>query len=224
MGNLQCGSMEKVAIFDIDGTLIKDISSERVFFRYLLRNRIVTFKDLLRYAGLFLKKLFLFEGVYLRRNKSYIRGKRYELLVAEARKCFEEELSSHISKSGTDEINRLKQKGYRIILLTGTLDPIMECFKSYCCADDGIGTTLEMADGNITGRIDGIYAYHLGKADIVRKLSENGRIDLANSYAFANESIDVDFMELVGNPVAVNPDPLLKDHALKEDWRIVEFK
>ena len=224
MGNSQCGNMEKVAIFDIDGTLIKDISSERVFFRYLLRNKIVTFKDLLRYAGLFLKKLLLFKGVYLRRNKSYIKGKRYELLVVEARKCFEKELSPYISKLGTDEINRLKQNGFKIILLTGTLDPIMECFKAFCGADEGIGTSLETEDGNITGKIDGIYAYHIGKADIVRKLSENGKIDFANSYAFANESIDVDFMKLVGNPVAVNPDPLLKEHALKEDWRIVEFR
>ena len=224
MENSQCGSIVKVAIFDIDGTLIKDISSERVFFRYLLRNKIVTFKDLLRYAGLFLIKLLLFKGVYLRRNKSYIKGKRYDLLVTEARKCFEQELLPYISKLGIDEINQLKQDGYKIILLTGTLDPLMECFKSYCGADDGIGTSLEMADGNITGRIDGIYAYHIGKADIVKKLSENGGIDLANSYAFANESIDVDFMELVGKPVAVNPDPLLNEHALKEGWRIVEFK
>ncbi|MGR3174238.1 MAG: hypothetical protein ACUZ8I_04630 [Candidatus Scalindua sp.] len=39
--------MRKVAIFDIDGTLIK-VSSERQFFKYLIAEKIVTTKDILR--------------------------------------------------------------------------------------------------------------------------------------------------------------------------------
>lgn len=215
--------MERAAFFDIDGTLIKDRSSERIFFRYLVEKKIVTYKDLIRYAWTFLKRLFTFKGLYVRRNKFYIKGKRYETIAAEARKCFDERISMHISRDGINEIRRLKNSGYKIILLTGTLDPIMECFKVYCNADDGIGTKLRRINGIVTGEIDGIYAYHTTKAEIVQKLAQEGSVDLAKSYAYANESIDIDFMQLVGTPVAVNADASLKRHANKNGWRIAEF-
>ena len=99
----------------------------------------------------------------------------------------------------------------------------MECFRAYCNADEGIGTTLKTVDGIITGEIDGLYAYHAAKAEIVQKLAQGGNIDLSKSYAFANEVIDIDFMQLVGTPVAVNPDQLLKEHAEKNNWKVVEF-
>ena len=75
-------AMEKVAIFDIDGTLIKDISSERVFFRYLLEKKIVTYRDLLRFAWVLIRKLFTFKGIYARKNKFFFKGKRYKLIAA----------------------------------------------------------------------------------------------------------------------------------------------
>ncbi|MGR3319964.1 MAG: HAD family hydrolase [Candidatus Anammoxibacter sp.] len=221
--NLLFGNMEKVAIFDIDGTLIKGISSERVFFRYLLAKKIIKYRDLLRFAWVLIKKLFSFKGIYARKNKFHLKGKSYELLAAEARKCFDEKISRYISSDGIAELKRLKQNGYKIILLTGTLDPIMECFKAYCNADEGIGTTLKTADGIVVGEIDGLYAYHTAKAEIVQKLAQGGNIDLSKSYAFANEVIDIDFMQLVGTPVAVNPDPSLKEHAEKNNWKVVEF-
>lgn len=215
--------MKKVAIFDIDGTIIKDISSERVFFKYLFNKRIITFKDLLRYAAMYLIKLFTFKGIYVRKNKFYIKGKKYDSIVSEAKKCFNDRLVKYISSDALEEIRILKSDGYKIILLSGTLDPLMECFKTFCKADQGIATSLKIVDGIITGEIDGIYAYHKGKTDVVRRLVNEEDIDLAKSYAYANEEIDIEFMQMAGNPVAVNADMQLKKHAGKNKWRIVEF-
>lgn len=222
--NLPSGNnSNKVAIFDIDGTLIKGRSSERIFFWYLVEKKIITNRDLMRYVWFFLKRLFGCKGVYVRRNKNYIRGKRYDLIVTEAQKCFDERIAPLISQKGLEEIRRLKQKGYRIILLTGTLDPLMERFKIVCGADEGIGTSLERENGIVTGEIDGIYAYHRGKTHVVESLVKEGGIDLDKSFAYANEKIDIDFMQLVGNPVAVNGDRGLTAHATRNNWRIVEF-
>ncbi|MBL1168678.1 MAG: hypothetical protein DYG83_06925 [Candidatus Brocadia sp. AMX2] len=49
--------VKKAAIFDINGTIIKDISSERVFFRYLIEKGIIASKDLLRFTNMFLQGL-----------------------------------------------------------------------------------------------------------------------------------------------------------------------
>ena len=131
--------MKKAAIFDIDGTILRNISSERVFFRYLLGKGVVTTKDLLRFANVFVNNLLQLKGLYVRKNKYYLKDKEYKQVVSEIKECFKRQISSHISETALQEISRLKDAGYLIILLSGTLSPLVECFKKYCDADIGMG-------------------------------------------------------------------------------------
>ncbi len=216
--------MKKAAIFDIDGTIIKDISSERVFFRYLIEKGIITSKDLLQFANMFLNNLLRFRGLYVRKNKYYLKSKEYQNIVSNINECFKKRISPHISAVALDEINRLKDAGYVIILLSGTLSPFVECFKKFCNADVGVGTNLAIDnEGIITGEISGIHPYSSGKAKIVNHLVTEHGIDLSSSYAYANQYVDVKFMRMVGHPVAVNASPLLRLYAKLNRWKIVEF-
>ncbi len=214
--------MRKVAFFDIDGTLI-NVSSERQFFKYLISKKIVTLKDVLRVIRVSLYRILNLKNLQVRKNKHYLKGKEADLIVRTAKTFFNEELSPLISSKGLEEINSLKEKGYMIILLSGTLIPFVECFKDFCKADLGIGTHLESEDGTLTGEIRGTYAYKDGKADIVRTLAEEYNIDLDNSYAFANQYIDVKFMCLTGFPVAVNASPMLRLYARRNNWSMRIF-
>jgi HAD superfamily hydrolase (TIGR01490 family) len=215
--------MKKAAIFDIDGTIIKNISSERVFFRFLFKRKIVTSKDLLRLACIFLSKLFSLKGLYFRKNKYYLKNKEYDKIVSNINECFKNAILPHISKTAIEEIQRLRNEGYLIILLSGTLEPIVECFKEYCNADIGVGTTLCIKDGLITGEIDGTHSYNQGKVKVIKQLAKKYNIDLSSSTAYANQYLDTKFMRLVGNPVAVNATPLLKWYANVNRWKIIEF-
>jgi len=59
--------MRKVAIFDIDGTLIK-VSSERQFFKYLIAEKIVTTKDILRVVKVSLYRILNLNNLQVRKN------------------------------------------------------------------------------------------------------------------------------------------------------------
>lgn len=216
--------MKKAAIFDIDGTIIKNISSERVFFRYLIEKKVITSKDLLRLARVFLNKLFCLKGIYVRKNKYYLKDREYERIVSIINDCFHERISPFISKTALEEINALKNNGYLIILLSGTLSPLVDCFRSYCNADLGIGTGIATdKNGIITGEIAGIHSYSGGKAKIMDDLVIKYDIDLSSSHAYANQYLDVKFMRMVGYPVAVNASPMLRLYAKINRWKIVEF-
>ena len=216
--------MKRAAIFDIDGTIIRNISSERVFFRYLINKGIVTSKDLLQLANAFTRNLLLLKGVYVRKNKYYLKNKEYENVVSAVKDCFKEQISPHISTSALKEINRLKNSGYLIVLLSGTLSPLVDCFRQYCNADIGVGTSLAINDeGMITGEIDGIHSYSSGKVKIVNRLVAEYNIDLLSSYAYANQYLDVKFMRMVGHPVAVNASPMLRLYAKINRWKMLEF-
>lgn len=221
---VESNTVKKAAIFDIDGTILRNISSERVFFRYLIEKGIVTSKDLLRFANMFLNNFLCFKGLYVRKNKYYLKNKEYEKIVSDINECFKERISPHISVAALEEIDMLKGAGYMIILLSGTLSPFVECFKKYCNADIGVGTSLAIdEEGIITGEIDGIHSYSSGKVKIVNRLVAEHHIDLSSSYAYANQYLDVKFMRMVGHPVAVNASPLLRLYAKINRWKIIEF-
>ena len=218
--------MKRAAIFDIDGTLLRNVSSERVFFRYLLGKGIVTFKDLLRFANVFVNNLLFLKGIHVRKNKYYLKSKAYEKVFSpiHINECFEERIAPYISVAALEEIHKLKNAGYLIILLSGTLTPLVECFRKYCNADIGVGTSLAVDDeGLITGEIDGIHSYSGGKVQIVNRLAAEHNIDLSSSYAYANQYLDIKFMRMVGYPVAVNASLMLLLHAKVNHWKIVEF-
>ena len=214
---------KKVAFIDIDGTLIRKMSSERLFCKYLVSKRVITLKDLYRYLKESFKRFLILKGLQFKKNKYYLTGKKIDDILESAKKFFNEKLSPHIPDKFLQEINNLKEKGYMIILLSGTLDPLVECFKNFCKADLGIGTQLVSDNGIITGEIDGTFAYRKGKAVIVKKLQEIYDIDMDRSYAYANQYADVKHMRLVGYPIAVNAGPMLRLYAKINKWYMTNF-
>ena len=86
-----------------------------------------------------------------------------------------------------------------------------------------IGTRGEVVDGRYTGRIEGPFVYGAGKAEAVEKLASDRGYDLALSYAYSDSISDLPMMELVGHPVAVNPDSELGSTAHERGWPVVIF-
>ena len=63
-----------------------------------------------------------------------------------------------------------------------------------------------------------------GKVKAMREVAEQDGIDLEGSYAYTDSFTDMPMLELVGNPVAVNPDRELREAAEENDWPILEFQ
>ncbi|MFN2556980.1 MAG: HAD family hydrolase [Nitriliruptorales bacterium] len=89
--------------------------------------------------------------------------------------------------------------------------------------EGGIGTRSEIIDGRYTGDLDGPFVYGVGKAEAVEKLAAERGYDLRLSYAYSDSSSDLPLLELVGHPVAVNPDRALEAIAHQRGWPTVEF-
>ncbi len=86
-----------------------------------------------------------------------------------------------------------------------------------------IGTKGEIIDGHFTGRLDGPFVYGPGKAAAVEKLASDRGYDLDLCYAYSDSISDLPLLELVGHPVAVNPDSELAAEAHARGWPIVIF-
>ena len=87
----------------------------------------------------------------------------------------------------------------------------------------GIATRSEVEDGHYTGRLDGPFVYGEGKREAIQTLADERGYDLRLSYAYSDSASDLPMMEMVGHPVAVNPDRPLETVAHQRGWPMVIF-
>jgi len=87
----------------------------------------------------------------------------------------------------------------------------------------GIGTRIAVRDGVYTGELDGPFVYGEGKVEAIRTIAEERHYDLERCYAYSDSISDRPMLELVGHPVAVNPDRGLEALARARGWPIVIF-
>lgn len=87
----------------------------------------------------------------------------------------------------------------------------------------GIGTQSEVVDGVYTGRLDGPFVYGEGKAEAIAKIAAEKGYDLRLCYGYSDSASDLPMLEMLGHPVAVNPDAPLQTVARQRGWPIVIF-
>jgi HAD superfamily hydrolase (TIGR01490 family) len=114
--------------------------------------------------------------------------------------------------------------GRKVFIATAASQETGDMVATVLGFDGAVGTRFEERDGLYTGRLAGPFAYREGKAQLVRELAAEQGIDLAASYAYSDSESDMPFLETVGHPVVVNPDPDLLKIASERDWDILRFE
>ena len=116
-----------------------------------------------------------------------------------------------------------QSKGHVILLASGWLTPSLELLGAHYKADGVVGTKLELKNGHYTGRIIPPVITGADKDHYTREFfaSNNFEIDWASSYAYADSITDMDLFNMVGHPIAVNPDKKLYDLAVSRNWKII---
>ncbi len=68
------------------------------------------------------------------------------------------------------------------------------------------------------------YAMGPGKAEAMKEVAAQDGIDLEGSFAYTDSFTDMPMLEIVGNPVPVNPEKELREIAEQREWQILEFQ
>jgi HAD superfamily hydrolase (TIGR01490 family) len=140
-------------------------------------------------------------------------------LVSEA---MEPALKPLVYREPLDLVSRHRDRGERVYIVSATVQEIVEPLAVELGFDGAIGSLCEIVDGRYTGR--SLRACHgPGKAAAVRELAAAEGIDLAASTAYSDSHTDLPFLEVVGNPVVVNPDRELRRIARERGWPILTF-
>ncbi|MFN7927402.1 MAG: HAD-IB family hydrolase [Blastocatellia bacterium] len=211
------------AIFDVDGTLLAGASMERRFLQYLWRYGELRAGDLLRLAaGTFHTAA---QGRSIRRaNKAYLAGKSYEHYCRLAQDCFDQRIKHHLLPQAVARVRWHQQQGHSIVLLSGSLAMLVEPLTRHLNADFSLATQIAHNGTTLQGKIAGEHPYSRAKVGTLLAFNEQHHFDLAKSFAYGNHFTDRHVLELVGAPIATNPDRRLLRWARQHGWMIEEFR
>jgi HAD superfamily hydrolase (TIGR01490 family) len=111
----------------------------------------------------------------------------------------------------------------RVVIVSASPEEIVAPIARFFGVNEVIATRNKTdADGRFVGELEQ-YVQGSGKVDAIARYAAAEDIDLAASYAYSDSATDIPMLEMVGHPVAVNPDRDLKEHAETEEWPILEF-
>ncbi len=219
--------MTEAAFFDLDKTIIAK-SSTLAFTRPLYKAGLLNRRTLAK-AGIAQAYYQVFGADHdqLEKVKSELSSLTSGWDQAEVVSLVEETVASIVPPLVFAEalaiIDDHRGKGRRVVVVSSSPDEIVRPLCRYLAIDDVIATRSEIGpDGKYTGEIS-LYAYGPGKAGAIREMANDDGIDLAASYAYSDSVTDVPMLELVGHPVAVNPDSGLREVAEERGWEIRKF-
>ena len=120
-------------------------------------------------------------------------------------------------------IDEHKREGREVYLVSASPIEIVRPIGRHIGVTKIIATKVKTDAAGFFLRELEVYAMGPGKADAINELAAREGIDLSESYAYSDSYTDLPMMEVVGHPIAVNPEKELRKHAEEEDWEIVEF-
>ena len=220
--------MAGAAFFDLDRTLLRRSSALALAGSFRGRGLITRTQ---------LAKAALWQLLFVARGASHeavqraaenglvvLKGLRPEELRELVAEAMEPVLKPLVFAEALDLVHRHRGRGEPVYIVSATLQEIVDTLAEELGFDGAIGTLCEIgSDGAYTGT--SIRACHAeGKAAAVVELSAERGYDLDASTAYSDSHTDLPFLEVVGHPVAVNPDRRLRRIAQGRGWAILEFR
>ena len=218
----------EAAFFDVDNTIVRG-SSSYLFGLTAFKHGFFTRKDLYRFA--YRQFQFIWRGESAKmmdsiqdRALALIEGHKVSDLLALGDEVYQEQISKRLWPQTVKLAQDHVKAGREVWLVTATPQEIASTIAKKLGLTGGIGTLIDSKNGVYTGSLVGKALHGRAKRKAVKALSKERGISLRRSYAYSDSRNDLPLLTLVGNPVAVNPDGLLKAHARAAGWPILDFK
>ncbi|MGB0712017.1 MAG: HAD family hydrolase [Gammaproteobacteria bacterium] len=215
-----------VAAFDLDNTLLAG-DSDYLWGRFLVEEGLVDgakyeaanqrFYDDYVAGRLDIHEFLRFSLAPLTQHD----GERLATLHADFMERFIEPI---ITKPGLEALARHRAAGDTIIIITATNSFVTTPISRRLGVEHLIATQAQQIDGRYTGEVEGIPSFQEGKVERLREWLNARDMTLEGSWFYSDSRNDLPLLELVDNPVAVDPDPALESTARARGWPIVSFR
>ncbi|MEM7401815.1 MAG: HAD family hydrolase [Pseudomonadota bacterium] len=136
----------------------------------------------------------------------------------------EQRIKPIIKPKAIELVNRHRDAGDHLVIVTATNEFITEPTKDMFGMHDLIATKPEMKGGKFTGNVKGTPSFGPGKVTRLKEWLEDNDHSLEGSFFYSDSRNDIPLLELVTNPVAVDADEKLAEHAIKNNWQQLKLE
>lgn len=219
----------RIAVFDLDGTLL-DGQSGTLVLRYLLKHNLVSSK-----AGAKAAWWGVRYKLHLPHRQSEVREIIFQELcsqpperVDEVMRVFHDEVMvPRYYPKGVEELHRRKADGEFTVIVSATFDDIAQAACAYLGADAALATLMERdASGAYTGRVLGEVTAGAEKLRRLRVFADErfGADGWALAHAYGDHYTDAPLLEAAQTCAAVNAGPTLRREARRRGWPQVSWE
>ncbi len=219
------GDVPILALFDMDRTLLT-ANSASLWLRFEHQEGRLSRLDVLRgLVWLLQYKLGRMDmGAVTERALALSAGHDARLLEERIERWHRQMVRPTISRKAVGRLEAHRRAGHDLAILTASTQFGASLVARELGVEHLVCTRLEVgADGLLTGRVEGNMCYGEGKLKMALSFADERRASLEEAWFYSDSYTDLPLLEVVGNPVAVNPDPRLSRHAKTAGWPIVRF-
>lgn len=131
-------------------------------------------------------------------------------------------VESMIQSGKPDLLEPHRKQGDDIVIITATNDFITRPIADRLGVANLIATTVEVIDGEFSGKSTGIPCYQSGKVDRLNQWLGETNTEFDERYFYSDSINDLPLLQLVDHPIAVTPDDSLRAHAENLHWKIID--
>ncbi len=212
------------AFFDMDKTLIAE-NSGALYMKYRYERGELTRWEVLAGLGAYLRyKVGLLDiNAWTREAMRQFKGQSERSLTREANAWFRERVIDTVYPEAEELVRHHQKEGHVVAIVSGATKFVVRPLAARLGIKHILYTRLEVETGRFTGRVVEPICFEEGKIYWLQHLVEQQNIDLARSFFYTDSITDLPLLELVGHPVATNPDPRLYRVASSRRWPVRFF-
>jgi HAD superfamily hydrolase (TIGR01490 family) len=215
-----------LAIFDLDNTLIGG-DSDHLWSQFVCEQQLVDSDDFGRRSEQFYADYqagVLDIDAYLRLTLGSLKGHPLDQLNAWHRTFMDSKIIPIMLPKAAALIADHRQQGHALLIITATNRFITAPIATALGIENLIACEAEVVDGLYTGEPSGIPSYQAGKVTRLHAWLAERDISLAGAWFYSDSHNDLPLLELVDNPVAVDPDDTLRSRAAALGWPVISLR
>ena len=161
-------------------------------------------------------------GTATRLSWSGTRGLSEDRLIVLGEEHFEEFYRDQLEDVGLDFLKAAQNEGLTPVLISDSLDVLVNPLASHLNIDHVICNRLEMRNGKSTGRLESPISTGRVSGQHLRDLASGQNWDLLSCKGYGSQETDITLLSALGHPCTVRPDRNLRAIAQDLQWPIVE--
>ena len=215
-----------LAIFDLDNTLLGG-DSDHAWGEFACELGIVDAEDFGRandafYADYQAGKLDI--DAYLRHALSPLTGQSPELVAEWHREFMRRKIEPMMLPAAEALIERHRRAGDSLLIITATNHYITAPIAARLGITELLACDAEIIDGRYTGQPAGVPSYAEGKVTRLQDWLKGREETLVGSWFYSDSHNDLPLLEIVDQPVAVDPDQRLLEIARDRGWPVISLR